>query len=412
MFGANAGFERERTLLSSFSFTPTFSSWLHPRGELGTQYSMLRDPNARSLMQLPGVVVVDSLLAARDSVAFASSFTLPRRMSAAQTASLGTQIDVARAFAATDSSRWPSIARIFAPLDVSYTRSLLGSLDAAAVDAPLSLQFGLGGPSSFRSINGATATTSGQTGLFAASEALVLPYGTMLVNRFTRTATTNWIARDDGSQAQVDGTQRLFPDASLQWTYRAAPGASTLSSVGANVGYSRNDATISLPSLIDQTPPELRHTHIETFPIGGSVAFAGRGSFSTSARYQLTRRIDSLPESVARSTGRDISVDAGRTFHVPASWQLGIHDDLRTRFGYQLSHNTTTVFDSTGAVRARLQDNGRQTFTLTAESTIANGVVLSFNGSHILSFDNNLNRRFEYTVFSTVFQLQLFGAGK
>jgi hypothetical protein len=374
---------------------------------------MLRDPNARSLVQLPGVVVVDSLLAARDSMTFASSFTLPRRMSAAQTASIGTQIDMGRVFAARDSSMWPRIARMFAPLDVSYTRSLLGSLDASSVDAPLSLQFGLGGPSAFRSINGATATTSGQTGLFAASEALMLPYGTRLVNRFTRTTTANWIARDDGSQAEVDGTMRTFPDASLQWTYRPAPGTNDLlSSIGANVGYSKNDAQISLPSLIDQAPPELRHTHIETFPIGGSIAFAGRGSFSTAARYQITRRIDSLPESVARSSGRDISVDAGRTFHIPSSWQLGIHDDLRTRFGYQLSHNTTTVFDSSGAVRARLQDNGRQTLTLTAESTIAEGLVLSFNGSHILSFDNNLNRRFEYTVFSTVFQVQLFGAGK
>ena len=211
----------------------------------------------------------------------------------------------------------------------------------------------------------------------------------------------------------MDGTQRVFPDASLQWTYRALPGTGSLSSVGANVGYSRNDATISLPSLVDEAPPELRHTHIETFPIGGSIAFAGRGSFSTAARYQITNRIDSLPESVARSTGRDISIDAGRTFHIPASWQLGIHDDLRTRLGYQLSHNTTTVFDSTGAVRARLQDNGRQTFTFTAESTITDGVVVSFNGSHILTFDHNLNRRFEYTVFSTVFQIQgLLGSGK
>jgi len=413
VLGANAGFERERTLISSFAFTPTFSSWVHPRAELGTQYSMLRDPNARSLVQLPGVVVVDSLLAVRDSIAFARSFTLPRRMSAAQTGSIGTQIDVGRAFAATDSSTWPRIARMFAPLDVAYTRSLLGSLDASAVDAPLSLQFGLGGPASFRSINGATATTSGQTGVFAASEALLLPHGTMLVNRFTRTTTANWIARDDGSQAEVDGTQRAFPDASLQWTYRPVPGASAFSSIGANVGYSRSDAMISLPSLIDESPPELRQTHIETFPIGGSIAFAGRGSFSTAARYQITRRIDSLPESVARSNGRDISVDAGRTFHIPASWQLGIHDDLRTRLGYQLSHNTTTVFDSTGAVRARLQDNGRQTFTFTAESTIADGVVLSFNGSHILTFDHNLNRRFEYTVFSTVIQVQgLLGSGK
>jgi cell surface protein SprA len=411
VFGANAGFERERRLLSSFTFAPGFSSWVHPRGELGTQYDMLRDPNARSLMPLPGVLVVDSILAARDSLALASRLTLARRMSAAQTASAGAQVDVAKAFAtyARDSSTLGRVGRMFSPLDVSYTRSLLSALDAAAVDAPLSLQFGLGGPAAFRSINGTTATTSGQTGLFTASEALLLPYGTSLVNRFTRTTTTNWIARDDQSQAQVDGAQRRFPDASLLWAYRPAPGGSVFSSLTASAGFARSDVTVSLPSLIDQAPPEIRHTHVQTFPFAGSIAFAGRGAFSTGARYQLRRGIDSLPASVARSNGSDLSIDAGRVFHIPASWQLGVHDDLRTRFTFQLTHNTTSVFDSTGSVRARLQDNGRKTFTLTADSNIRDDLVLTFNGSHILTFDNNLNRRFEYTVFSTVFQWQPFG---
>jgi hypothetical protein len=411
LFGANTGFERERTLLTSFVFAPGFSSWIHPRGELGTQYNMLRDPNARSLMPLPGVLVVDSILAARDSLAAASSFTLARRMSAAQTASAGAQVDVARAFAvySADSSTLARLGRMFSPIDVSYTRSLLSAMDAAAVDAPLSFQFGFGGPASFRTINGATATTSGQTGLFTAAEALLFPYGTSFVNRFTRTTTTNWIARDDQSQAQVDGVQRRFPDALLQWAYRPAPGANVLSNVSASVGFARSDVTLSLPSLIDQTPPEIRHTHVETYPIAGAIAFAGPSAFSTGARYQLRRAIDSLPASVARSTGNDLSVDAGRVFHIPASWQLGVHDDLRTRFTFQLTHNTTSVFDSTGSVRARLQDNGRKTFTLTADSNINEFLVLTFNGSHILTFDNNLNRRFEYTVFSAVFQWQPFG---
>jgi hypothetical protein len=38
--------------------------------------------------------------------------------------------------------------------------------------------------------------------------------------------------------------------------------------------------------------------------------------------------------------------------------------------------------------------------------------VFTLNGSHIVTFDDNLNRRFAYTVFSTVFQVQFFGAAK
>ncbi|HEY9227037.1 MAG TPA: cell surface protein SprA, partial [Gemmatimonadaceae bacterium] len=77
LLGANAGFERERSLLTNLSWRPEVSSWLRPRAELGTQYGMLRDPNTRSLVPLPGVIGVDSVIAARDSLAMSSSFTLP-----------------------------------------------------------------------------------------------------------------------------------------------------------------------------------------------------------------------------------------------------------------------------------------------------------------------------------------------
>ena len=58
-----------------------------------------------------------------------------------------------------------------------------------------------------------------------------------------------------------------------------------------------------------------------------------------------------------------MSIDAGRSFHIPESWGLGIKNDVRTRFGVQQAHNTTFVIDETGAVQSRLQDNGRQAFT-------------------------------------------------
>jgi hypothetical protein len=68
-------------------------------------------------------------------------------------------------------------------------------------------------------------------------------------------------------------------------------------------------------------------------------------------------------------------------------------------------------FGPSGVVRARLQDNGRQELSLTADSNINEYVVFSVHGSHIITFDDNLNRRFAYTVFSAVLQVQL-SAGK
>ncbi|MEP6491471.1 MAG: cell surface protein SprA [bacterium] len=415
MFGANTGFERERSMFSSFSFTPTFSAWLRPRADLGTQYSMLRDPNVRSLGALPGVVGVDSVLAARDSAATASFTNLPRRMTAAQTGSVGTTIDLAKAFAmyTRDSSVTRRLGGVFAPVDVSYTRSLLSALDAAPVGAPLLLQLGLGGPASFRHVNGVDATTAGETGTVNATTALLLPLGTSLVNRYRRTTTLNWISRpDDQSQAQVDGAQTVFPDVAVRWQYHPAAGSAVISNVDANVGYVRSDATVSLPSLFNDSPPEIRHTHVETFPVGGTVVWAGRGAMSTGARYSQLRQVDSLPGSIARTSGKELSVDASRAFHIPESWGLGLRSDLRTRLGIQNSHRTTFVFDPTGAVQSRLQDNGRTAFNLTADTNVQDNVVFTFLGSHVITFDNNLNRRFEQTLFSTVLQIQFFGAGK
>ena len=413
VLGANAGFERERSMLTSLSWQPSFSTWLRPRAEVGTQYNMLRDPNDRSLTPLPGVIGVDSVLATRDSLSFASSLTLPRRLTAAQTSSVGTSIDIARAFVLhTSDSTLRRFGSLFSPIDVSYTRSLLTALDATPLNAPLSLQFGLGGPTAFRSVNGVTATTAGQTGMLSASGALTLPFGASLVNRFSRTTTENWIDRLDATPAQVAGSQRQFPDVALRWAYRPTVLGGAIANMDASAGFVRSDATVSLPSLADDAPAEIRHTNVQTFPIAGAIAWAGRARLSTGAKYSLTRRIDSLPGSVAQTRGNDLSLDAGRVFFIPASWQLGIHDDLRTRISYQQTHNTTSVFDESGSVRARLQDNGRQAFTLTADSNINDFVVLTLNGSHIVTFDNNLNRRFAYTVFSTVFQIQFFGAGK
>jgi hypothetical protein len=412
-FGANAGFERERTLFTNLSWSPALSSWLLPRAELGTQYEMLRDPNARSLVPLPGVVVVDSILAARDSLAAASSLTMSRRMTVAQTASIGTQIDVARAFTSRDStSRLRRMSGVFAPLDVSYTRSLLSALDATAAGAPLSLQLGLGGPADFRTVGGVPASASGHTGLFSAAGTLRLPFGASFVNRFSRTTTANWIARPDATESRVDGNQRQFPDVALRWSYRPALPTTMVTNFDASAGYVHTNARVTLPGLAADAPSDLRRSNIESFPITGSVVWGGSRGLSTSAKYSVRRSVDSLPGSIARSFGTDVGFDAGRAFHIPASWQLGIRDDLRTRFSFQQSHNTTSVLDSAGVVRARLQDNGRTAFTFTADANVNEFVVFTANGSHIITFDNNLNRRFAYTVFSAVFQVQFYGAGK
>src|SRR5262249_50722062 len=161
---------------------------------------------------------------------------------------------------------------------------------------------------------------------------LLLPFGTSIGNRYRRTNTLNWIGRPDSSLAHVDGEATQFPGVSMRWAYR--PTASPiLSSVDASVGYVRTLATASLPNLFEDVAPEIRRPRAEQFPISGSIVFPGSAGLSSHASYSFRRQTDSLPGSIARSHGNELSVDAGRAFHVPASLGLGFKNDLRTRFG-------------------------------------------------------------------------------
>jgi hypothetical protein len=199
----------------------------------------------------------------------------------------------------------------------------------------------------------------------------------------------------------------VFPDVSLQWSTRPPALESWIANVGASIGYAHTAVGITLPSIAsDDVPPEFRRTHLRTFPVRASVNWIP-GGLRTSAGYSLTQRLDSLPGSVSRSRNDDVSLDVGRAFAVPASWNL--KSPLRTRFGIQQTHGQTFILNANGDVASRLQDNGRQAFNLSADADLQQDVVFTLQGSRIVTFDNNLNRRFAQTVFSTVLQIRFYG---
>jgi hypothetical protein len=233
--------------------------------------------------------------------------------------------------------------------------------------------------------------------------------GTAFRNSYRHTTTRNWIRRLDASQGQIDGEQTVFPDASLQWNFRPTTLARVITSVTAGAGYARTAADISLPSLFTDTPPEFRRTRLETFPIRGAVTWADAGGLTTTAGYTLMHRRDSLPGSVSRTRADELSADVRRSFRVPASWNQSIKNPVRVRLGTQQTHAQTFILDASGGVSSRLQDNGRQAVNLSADTDLSDTVIFTVQGSQILTFDNNLNRRFAQTVFSTVMQVRFFG---
>jgi hypothetical protein len=421
LLGMDGGFERERTVQTGFTLAPAFAQWFRPRIELGTQYSMLRDPNARVLTPRPGVIGVDSLLAQLDSVRLArpdsivSTLTLPRRVAASQIASTGFTFDFGRLVAAhfSDSartSRLHRLGRAIAPLDVSVTRTLLSVFDAAAFRPPSGFQLGFGGPAAFRIVSDNPASTAGATTTLLASGSFNLPFGTSLTNRFRRTVTDNWALGLDGLQSRIDGAQTVFPDASLRFVLRPLSRRSPITTLTAAIGYSEASAVSTLPIGIDPANPDLelrerRTSHVRSLPLSASIAW-GFGSLSTAAGYTLMQRVDSLAGSLTHSDGAELNVDVGRVFRLPR--RLGLPNDIRTRVNYQRSASQVDVFDLAGGPASRLGDQGRSALSLNADTDISQGLLFTLQGSRVVTFDNNLNRRVNQFVLSTVLQIQFY----
>ncbi|HEU4719822.1 MAG TPA: cell surface protein SprA [Gemmatimonadaceae bacterium] len=409
VFGANVGAERERSLLSSFAIAPQTSSWFKPRADFGTQYGMLRDPNLRSYALTPfgsatsfGNMVIDSAM-------------LPRRITVSQNLGAGFTLDLGKAITlhTRDSSvarRW---AKIFAPFDLTLNRSLLSAFDGAAGGSPIPLQFGFGGVESFRSVNGELATATGLTQALAATQSFLLPGGASLVSRYRRTTTRSWTRRADETQGVADGAQTVFPDVSLRWTWQPPKSLrGLLTSLGANAGYANSSATSFIPGDAGFPFAESRASHVRTFPLNASVAWGfGRG-LTTSAGYTRTTRTDSLPGSIAEGRADDMSVDVGRAFRLPRNLGFTFDGDIRTRVGYQQTRNSTFVSDFARTGTSRLADNGRSAVSVNADADLSETLVFTLQGSRLVTYDNNFNRRQTQLVLSTVLQVQFFGDAK
>ena len=56
-------------------------------------------------------------------------------------------------------------------------------------------------------------------------------------------------------------------------------------------------------------------------------------------------------------------------------------------------------------------DLGRRALSFSANSDVAETLALTLNGTHVVTFNNNLNQRIAQTVFSAALQLS-FGAAQ
>ena len=412
VFGANVGAERERSLLTSVAFAPQFSTWFRPRADFGTQYGMLRDPNMRS-------IALDPFASSLTSTSFGNTVidtaTLPRRITVSQNMGAGVTLDLGKALTmyGADSSLARRLAKVFAPFDVTFNRSLLSAFDGANGSSPLPLQFGFGGVSAFRRVNGELATATGLTQALAATQSFLLPGGAAFVSRYRHTTTRSWTRRIDDTEGLADGAQTVFPDLSLRWSWRPPTAMiGFVKSLGANAGFANSASSTFVPGDAFFGLSESRSSHVRTYPLNASVAWGFARGLTTSAGYTLTTRTDSLPGSIADGRAEDMSVDVGKAFRLPKSLGFTFEGDIRTRVGYQQTRASTYISDFARIGSSRLADNGRSAVSMNADADLSETLVFTLQGSRVVTYDNNFNRRNTQFVLSTVLQVQFFGDAK
>lgn len=394
LLGLDVGLERERQMNAAFGFAPTVAFWMRPRLDFTSAYTMQRDPNSRTLV--------------RDADS-TGGYHLPRRVNNTQTLALGANIDLPAALRAylRDSLVTPVLIQVLQPIDIQASRSLVSAFDGAPFTPGLGYQLGWGGIDHFRAQNGLNATSAGTNAQVTISTGLRLPLGLAVTTRMQRVNSRNWTRRFDNTQAVIDGEQLTLPDLTLRLTLRPRFASRVITSVGGSLRYLNTRQSSVVPSELEGVPADVRVSRVTSYPINGSVTWNVGTGLMTSFGLGSTHRLDSLPGSIAESRSRDLNADVSRGIKMPQRWKL--KNELRTRVSYQASSAQSWVQNqSATAKRSRLADNGRQAINVNADADVAENLTFSLTGARIVTFDNNLNRRFSQIVFTAVLQVSFF----
>ncbi|MCC6319703.1 MAG: cell surface protein SprA [Gemmatimonadaceae bacterium] len=395
LLGVDVGLERERTMTSSVTFAPAVQAWIRPRLALGSTYGMLRDPNNRSL-----AVSSDDPLGAPPA--------LVRRTGNTQYLTAAATIDPGLGIGAWlgDSSAWARMARVIRPFDVTVTRNQLASYDGVPVAPGLGFQFGLGPVDGFRSLRGFVAANAGASTDYVVTNAFALGGGVSITQRAQRTVSRHWNRRGEDRTTRIEGEQQVFPDVALRWSGLPLALRGMFTSLGLTARALRARQEWTTPSDLRLASSEVRRSEQFSVPLTGNLVTVW-GNVALSGTYAWSRRVDSLPGSLAKGRSSDLVTDIAKSFGLPAAW--GLHSPLRARLSYQetLAENFVSNAAVVGA-RSRLTDNGRRAFNLNFDTDLSETMQFSLQASRVATFDRNFNRRIVQNILTAVFQMQFF----
>ncbi|HKG90406.1 MAG TPA: TonB-dependent receptor, partial [Gemmatimonadaceae bacterium] len=393
--GMDVGLERERSMNAAINVQPTLAVWMRPRLDLNATYTMVRDPNTRSLLRTG------------DST---GAFRLPRRLGNSQTVTAGTAIDVSRAIVAYtgDSSWMRRLTRTFQPFDLTWTRNLNSSFDGAPFTPGLDYQLALGGIDDFRRVGGRLASSASLRTDRTLSGGLSLPFGVALASRFQRTLDRGFQRLPDNTHQPTEGRSTSLPNLSLRWNLipprLLQP---VVASVGTQLGYNSSRSSTRQAGVAGG-PDQEREDRTRSLPVTASVTWAFAGNLSTAAGFKRSTSEGRQPGTINTGSSEEYSLDMARPFALPKEWNLS--DQLNARVSYSRSRTENFVRGSASgtSTQSTLANYGRRSLNFNADTQMSENLTASLVFSRIKNVDYQRNQRTSQMVFSAVLQLQFF----
>jgi cell surface protein SprA len=409
VLGTDVGLERERSLTQALLVQPMMAMWVRPRIDFTSTFTLNKDPNARALLRT------------NDST---GAFRLPKRLGAAQSLNLGTTVDFGRLISqrAVEGSRWRRLGGMLAPIDVQWQQSLTSNYDNTAYIPGWGYQFGLGGVNDFRGLDTRLATTAGRLRRTSAVGSLNLPFSFNVQSRVEQGTTETWTRRSlDGFQALITSSQQVRPDYTIRWSWRPVRLRKLLTLLNVNGRYLITEQETTIPNETGGLADRSR-TVARSRPLSVSATWAFLGNLTTNSSFDRQRREDVRPGSVTTGETERMSVDLGRNFRLPKSWNTR-NGQMRANISYQSEETSSIVAGSSvaflnvpfadaggasGALPSVLTSNGRRAFNLNANTDLSELLTFTLTGSRVVNFDRNFNRQTSNLIFSAVVQLRFF----
>ncbi len=203
LLGVPVGVERDRTLTTALSLTPTLASWLRPRLVSSSSFLLARALSGRDLIRTDG-----------DS----GAFVLPQTLNNSRTNELGLSLDLARGLRQllNDSSAIDKALARVRPLDMSTRLIRTSTYDLAAFDPDLSFQLGLGGLDDFLGHEGTRAVGASEARTATIISGADLPYGFTFTLSHTLSRTTRF-QRVSETFLETETKQHEWPSGNVRW---------------------------------------------------------------------------------------------------------------------------------------------------------------------------------------------------